>query len=393
MEWVEEVISTFDVEGFRRDLIHWYDKNKRDLPWRKERDPYKIWVSEIMLQQTKVDTVIPYFERFMEQFPSIEKLAEADEEEVLKAWEGLGYYSRARNLHHAVKEVKEKYGGKVPSTMKEVSSLKGIGPYTAGAILSIAFNKPAPAVDGNVMRVFSRIFFISDDISQAKTRKKFEYVVQQVISEQFPGEFNQGLMDLGATICTPRSPGCLLCPVRKYCLAQEKGVQDLLPVKKKSKAPKEKKMKAVVLFNEAGEVLIEKRPDEGLLSNLWQFPNVEALKMKEGDNSKGKVPSSSVKKEERSVVTELESYLWDEGGLRVKIKPTVIQQVRHVFSHLIWDIDVFEGVVLEVRDERIFNESALRFVPIDEVEEKYPFPVSHQKIYRLSVLERVHCEK
>src|SRR5699024_680452 len=169
----DQILSAFDTEKFRDDLIGWYESHHRDLPWRKDRDPYKVWVSEIMLQQTRVETVIPYFERFMSRFPTIESLAEADEEDVLKAWEGLGYYSRARNLREGVREVCEKYDAKVPDTKDEISKLKGIGPYTSGAILSIAYGQAEPAVDGNVMRVLSRILLIEDDISKARTRVKF----------------------------------------------------------------------------------------------------------------------------------------------------------------------------------------------------------------------------
>lgn len=229
-----------NITGFQADLLNWYDQNKRDLPWRRERDPYRIWVSEIMLQQTKVDTVIPYYERFMSLFPTLDALADAEEETVLKAWEGLGYYSRARNLHQAVKEVKETYNSKVPDT-EEIHNLRGVGPYTAGAILSIAYGIPAPAVDGNVMRVLSRIFLIEDDIGKATTRKKFEALVNQIISTDKPSDFNQALMELGALICTPRSPSCLLCPVQSHCTGREAGIHESLPVKMKKTAVKTKK--------------------------------------------------------------------------------------------------------------------------------------------------------
>ena len=228
-------LETINIAGFREDLINWFSEEKRDLPWRKSRDPYKIWVSEVMLQQTRVDTVIPYFNRFMEQFPSIEALSNAEEEKILKAWEGLGYYSRARNLHSAVKEVHEKYGGKVPDDPKEISSLKGVGPYTAGAILSIAYGKPEPAVDGNVMRVLSRVLSIWDDIAKSSTRKIFEEAVRALISHDNPSYFNQALMELGALVCTPTSPSCLLCPVREHCYAFHDGEQEELPVKTKGK--------------------------------------------------------------------------------------------------------------------------------------------------------------
>ncbi len=207
------------------------------MPWRENRDPYRVWVSEVMLQQTRVDTVIPYFINFMREFPDLESLADADEEKLLKAWEGLGYYSRVRNLQTAVREVVAEYGGKVPETRKEISSLKGVGSYTAGAVLSIAYGMPEPAVDGNVMRVLSRVLLIEEDIAKQKTKRLFEDILYDLISTADPSAFNQGLMELGALVCTPRSPGCLLCPVRLHCRAYEAGVQDALPLKsKKEKA-------------------------------------------------------------------------------------------------------------------------------------------------------------
>lgn len=195
----------FHVFGFSRDLLAWYDGQKRDLPWRINRDPYRIWVSEIMLQQTRVETVKPYYQNFMEKFPTVEALADAPEEEVLKAWEGLGYYSRARNLQSAAREVKTRYGGVVPDKPEEIATLKGIGPYTAGAILSIAYEKPEPAVDGNVMRVFSRLLLMTDDIAKPATRIKVEHLVRQVIPEGRAGDFNQALMELGALVCAEDS--------------------------------------------------------------------------------------------------------------------------------------------------------------------------------------------
>lgn len=241
-ESLHQKLEKVTVDQFQRDLIDWYEREKRDLPWRKSQDPYRVWVSEIMLQQTRVDTVIPYYQRFMEKFPTIEALANADEDDVLKAWEGLGYYSRARNLQAAVREVHESYNGVVPDNPKELGKLKGIGPYTKGAILSIAYNIPEPAVDGNVMRVLSRILSIWDDIAKPKTRKVFEEAVYYLISKENPSSFNQALMELGAMVCTPTSPSCLLCPVREHCAAFSEGVQAELPVKTKAKANKKVQM-------------------------------------------------------------------------------------------------------------------------------------------------------
>lgn len=359
---VKNILTTFAKTDFQDDLIKWFEQEQRQLPWREDRDPYKVWVSEIMLQQTRVETVIPYFKNFIENFPTIEALAKAEEEKVLKAWEGLGYYSRVRNLHSAVKEVHEKYDSKVPDTAKEISKLKGVGPYTTGAILSIAYGIPEPAVDGNVMRVLSRILSIWEDISKVKTRKLFEEVVREIISVENPSFFNQALMELGAIICTPTSPSCLLCPVRDHCQAFEEGVQSELPVKSKKKAPKPLAMTAAVLVNEEGKILIHKRPSQGLLANLWEFPNHETI---------GEFPQSD----------ELSQFLNIEYGVKVKLGK-VITTIEHVFSHLIWNITVFEGIIKNEIEEN----DRLRLVTPEEIEE-YTFPVSHQRIYK-SFLEQ-----
>lgn len=263
---------------FSAELLSWYRKNKRDLPWRRSRDPYRIWVSEVMLQQTRVETVIPYYHRFLEKFPTVQALAEAPEEEVLKAWEGLGYYSRARNLQAAMREVHEQFGGVVPQEKEQIASLKGVGPYTAGAILSIAYNKPEPAVDGNVMRVLSRYFLLEDDIAKPAARTKIEKLAKELIPEGAAGDFNQALMELGATICTPRSPQCLPCPVMAHCAALNAGRVDELPVKAKAKPPRPER-RAVALVEGSGSyagcVLVRQRPAAGLLARMWELPHVE----------------------------------------------------------------------------------------------------------------------
>lgn len=348
-------LQNFKSNEFEADLINWFYENKRDLPWRRDRNPYKIWVSEVMLQQTRVDTVIPYFEHFIEQFPTLEALAYADEQKVLKAWEGLGYYSRVRNLQEAVREVCTTYNGQIPNTREEITKLKGVGPYTAGAILSIAFNQKEPAVDGNVMRVMSRILLIEDDISKAKTRKIFEQALYEIMSDKDPSAFNQGLMELGALVCTPTSPGCLLCPVRNHCRAYEAGMETKLPIKKGKTKVTFKELAALILYNDHHEVLIEKRPEQGLLANLWQFPNHET---KELENQK----------------TELKQYMHETYGLQIEMKEKV-QTVEHTFSHLKWNITVYEAQVLS----GVVNKENTRWVNHETIED-YPFPVSHQKI-------------
>ncbi len=269
-------MDAFKKQWFAEQLVRWYRANQRDLPWRRTKDPYHIWVSEIMLQQTRVDTVIPYYQRFLEKFPSIAALAEAPEAELLKAWEGLGYYSRVRNMQIAARTIQEAYGGKMPNTREEISKLRGIGPYTAGAILSIAFGLPEPAVDGNVLRVMSRFFLLYDDIAKASTRVKVEQMLYGIIPEDAAGEFNQGMMDLGATICTPRSPNCAVCPVAGHCAANLAGAAEELPVKSKAKKPRPEERAAYIIEGTGkrqGKIMLRRRPSEGLLARMWELPN------------------------------------------------------------------------------------------------------------------------
>lgn len=303
------------VAEFRQSLVEWFEEEKRDLPWRHTKDPYKIWVSEVMLQQTRVDTVIPYYNRFMESFPTLELLAEAPQEYLLKHWEGLGYYSRARNLQAGVREVLESYGGIVPDNRHEISKLKGIGPYTAGAILSIAYNKPEHAVDGNVMRVLSRVLNIHDDIALPKTKKIFEAAVEELIDPENASSFNQGLMELGALICSPTSPKCLLCPVRDYCTAFNEGEPENLPIKSKKVKMKHISYDVFVCEDEEGRILMEQRPEEGLLANMWQFPMVE--------------------QEDDSLIKFAQHY-----ELKVQAHQQIIT-FKHIFSHLTWHVNAY----------------------------------------------------
>ena len=354
-----ELLKDFVIDGFRNDLINWFSQEQRDLPWRKDKDPYKVWVSEIMLQQTKVDTVIPYFNSFIEQFPNIESLADAAEDKVLKAWEGLGYYSRARNLQSAVREVHERYGGVVPNNAAEISTLKGVGPYTTGAILSIAYGVPEPAVDGNVMRVLSRVLHIREDIAKPKTRKLFEVVIRDLISRDNPSFFNQGLMELGAIVCTPTSPSCMLCPVQEHCRAFQEGVQRELPIKSKKKSARQVSLIAGIFKNEEGKYLIHKRPGEGLLANLWVFPNFIKLD------------------ELGTVKQQLENMMKTEYGLEVEMGDYLCD-IRHVFTHLVWDINVYVGTF---RGNPPADRKDVLLVTEEEMLE-FAFPVSHQNMWK-----------
>lgn len=321
MSHVDEIINqltTTHITQIQTHLLEWYRQNRRDLPWRREKDPYKIWVSEVMLQQTRVETVIPYFQRFMKRFPTLSDLAAASEEEVLKEWEGLGYYSRIRNLHAAVKEVQAKYDGHVPAQKEDISQLKGVGPYTAGAVLSIAYGQPEPAVDGNVMRVFSRWYMIEDDIAQMKTRKAMERIASRLIPPEAPGDFNQALMELGATVCLPTSPCCLLCPVQEECRALATGKQTEFPRKKKKKPPRKQQVVFFMLLHEKS-ILVERRPKKGLLSNMWALPTIEIV-----EGSKSEVVMKDWLQKQGLVIKERQE----------------IAKFEHIFSHRHWYISL-----------------------------------------------------
>ena len=354
-ERIEGILNEFNTQQFQNSLIEWFKKEQRILPWRENQDPYRVWVSEIMLQQTRVDTVIPYFNHFMEKFPDPKSLAEADEQEVLKAWEGLGYYSRARNLQTAVKEVVADYGGVVPDNPKELGGLKGVGPYTKGAILSIAYDSPEPAVDGNVMRVLSRILHVEDDIAKPSTRKVFEQLVRELISEEDPSSFNQGMMELGALICTPKNPSCLLCPIQDQCRAFEQGIESELPIKTSKKKQRIAPYLLLVIENDAGEVLIEQRPNQGLLASMWQYPMVS---LEDLDHEAAK------------------HWFYGEYGLEIELGESV-EQIKHVFSHLIWEMEVVKAHVVSGQ----LDHERAQFVTPQEMS-AYPFPVSHQKAHK-----------
>jgi len=255
-----------------RRLLNWYHKHGRTLPWRDHPDPYAVWVSEIMLQQTRVDTVIPYFEKWMRLFPNVTSLANASEQEVLNAWEGLGYYSRARNLHKAAKVIAEKFNGQLPRDLTDLRSLPGIGRYTVGAIASMAFGMDEPTLDGNLRRVFSRLFDVDEFADSPVGEKILWELAAQNLPKGQAGDYNQALMDLGATICLPKNPRCLLCPLMEICEARKNGAQELRPVlKPKKSVPHYTHAAAVIL--QRGRVLLAQRPPDGLLGGMWEFPN------------------------------------------------------------------------------------------------------------------------
>ncbi|HTC22549.1 MAG TPA: A/G-specific adenine glycosylase, partial [bacterium] len=266
---------------FQKPLLQWYDRNKRDLPWRGIHDPYATFVSEMMLQQTQVKTVIPYYHRFLKELPDWKSLAKAKEEKVLKLWEGLGYYRRARNLQAAAQKVVQEFGGKLPDTMDEITKLPGVGPYSAGAVLSIAFQKPHPVVDGNVIRVFSRLFLLRGNLKTGEGHQKVWELAHDLIPQDRPGDFNQAVMELGATLCFSDNPQCLLCPLLSQCQASQKGVQNELPEMPKAQETVEIQM-AAFLIRKKDRVLVKKRSqEEKWLKGMWEFPSAEGKTFEE----------------------------------------------------------------------------------------------------------------
>jgi A/G-specific adenine glycosylase len=301
------------IRRLRANLLVWYDANRRDLPWRRSRDPYAIWISESMLQQTRVETVIPYYARFLERFPDVHALASADREEVYKLWEGLGYYSRARNLHDAARMVVEEWQGELKPETEALRALPGVGRYTAGALASIAVDRPEPVVDGNVVRVLTRILGVRSDASLKPVVEHLWDEAGALARGPRPGDLNQALMELGATVCTPRSPRCNVCPVRRSCDARRRGDAESLPLKKKKPKPRTAEATAAWLPRR-GTVLAVKRPPEGLLANLWELPG--------GEVAPGSAPEA-----------ELRRHLRERISLEIAHAEHV-GEVRHVFTHL-----------------------------------------------------------
>ncbi len=260
-----------DVQALRNGLLAWYRLNRRDLPWRRTRDPYAIWISEAMLQQTRVDTVIPYWQRFLDRFPDVEALARAEMDEVLELWAGLGYYSRARNLREAARTVVDRHGGRLPEDVETLRSLPGVGRYTAGAVSSIAFDRPEPVLDGNVKRVLARLLGLREDVSKRDVVERLWDEAARLAAGPAPGDLNQALMELGATVCTPRSPSCARCPLRGPCAARAAGDPEAIPLAKK-KPPAARVEGAAALVVRGARALAVRRPPRGLMGGLWELP-------------------------------------------------------------------------------------------------------------------------
>lgn len=332
-------------------LIEWFENNKRELPWRLDRDPYHVWISEIMLQQTRIEAVIRYYARFMDALPDVKSLAAVDDDALMKLWEGLGYYSRARNLKKAAQKIMSDFGGRFPNTYADIITLPGIGEYTAGAIASICFDEAVPAVDGNVLRVITRVTADKANVLLPETKKRITAMLKEIMPPQ-SGAFNEGLMELGENVCLPNgAPSCKSCPIRQYCAAYRENLTDVIPVRVKA-IKRRSADKTVFLIRTAdGRIAIEKRPDKGLLSGLYQLPNIDGYYSEK----------------------ELCNILSD-WGLRVT-QLRHLKDAKHVFTHIDW---FMKGVSVTVEGP---NDCFL-WVTEDELKSAYPLPTAFQKLLK-----------
>lgn len=339
-------IEDFELNMLVEPLLQWFQGNARTLPWRESPTPYRVWVSEIMLQQTRVEAVKPYFERFVKVLPTVEALADCPEETLLKLWEGLGYYNRVRNMQTAARQVMDTYSGKMPSTYEALLELKGIGHYTAGAIASIAYGEPVPAVDGNVLRVISRVAADNRDIMKQSVRSNMEVQLAKIIPKDSAGAFNQALMELGAMVCVPNGePKCLECPWQKLCRARQEARIAELPVKKKA-SKRRREERTVLLIRDGEKVMIRKRPGKGLLAGMCEFPNeLGCMKQK-----------------------EILSYVKDMGLHPLRIEK--LEDAKHIFSHVEWHMQGYSIRVEELPE----GEDFWLFAETADFKEKYPMP-------------------
>ena len=354
-------------DAFRTDLLDWYDDNKRSMPWRETDDPYRIWVSEIMLQQTRVDTVRDYYPRFLEAFPTVEALAAADRDEVLKYWEGLGFYARARHLHEAAQTVVDEHDGTVPTTMDAIRDLKGIGPYTAAAVLSIAHDKPHAVLDGNVTRVLSRVFAVEEDATTSTAQRELRRLANDLLDSERAGDFNQAMMELGALVCTPSTPLCDRCPLQNVCRAHEAGTEDDYPITPESEPVPHHDIAVGLVFDD-DQLLIQRRPDEGLLGGLWEFPG-------------GK------QEEDESMEAACRRELKEELGIEVAVED-LFYTLSHAYSHFKITLHAFrchiDNGTPEAREDQPFT-----WVGLDELDE-YAFPRANRRL--IEELERRQAE-
>jgi A/G-specific adenine glycosylase len=349
-----------DIRYFRRHLIGWYRENHRPLPWRWTHNPYAIWISEVMLQQTQVKTVLPYYRRFLDRFPDVTTLAHARLQDVLKVWEGLGYYARARNLHRAAKRVQVQYGGRIPDEVKEFRKLPGVGEYIASAVQSIAFDRCHPAVDGNVKRVLARLLEMDAPVNSPASLRIFREVSAELLDPQSPGNFNQAIMELGATVCRPQTPCCHCCPVQSLCLAYRAQRVDGYP-KRIPTRPTPTHHLTVGIVSKGQRVLITRRKTNGLLGGLWEFPGGGVAK-----NEGSEAACVREIKEETNLSVEITSY---------------VTLVRHAYTHFKVILDVFRCRYISGR-VRLNRSTNYRWIKVLEIDQ-YPFPKAHHKFIPL----------
>ncbi|MFR0800166.1 MAG: A/G-specific adenine glycosylase [Suilimivivens sp.] len=349
------------LDRIEKPLLSWYDRGRRILPWREDPTPYHVWVSEIMLQQTRVEAVKPYYDRFMQTLPDIASLAAAEEETLLKLWEGLGYYNRVRNLNKAAVMIMEEYGGRMPDEYEEIQKLPGIGSYTAGAIASIAYHRKAPAVDGNVLRVLGRLRMDGGDIMQQSVKKRVEEELFLSMGEERPGDFNQALMELGAMVCIPNGePRCGQCPWENLCLAHREGRETEFPVKS-AKKPRTIEEKTVLIILDENRAALCKRPSKGLLAGMYEFPSISGKRTEE----------------------EVLSYLKDRGLSVLRIEP--LRECRHIFTHKEWHMT---GYFIRVDELSRQTDGEYIFAEKNEAKDKYPIPSAYD-VYRKYFYEKI----
>lgn len=356
---MEDSGSTSDLlTSMGRRLLEWYERHGRALPWRETRDPYAIWVAEIMLQQTRVEAAIPYYEQFLARFPTVQALADASLEQVLKAWEGLGYYARARNLHRAARLVVSEMDGNLPVTPEALYSLPGVGHYTAAAIASIAFGHEAVALDGNLRRVLCRLFAIDDDPGRPNTQRRLESLAQAMLPRGRAGDLNQALMDLGAMICTPANPQCLLCPLFHHCRARKESLQNELPFHATRSFRPHRDVTAGVIWDDSEHMLITQRPLDGLLGGLWEFPGGKRL------------PGETLP---ACLLREID----EELAIEIRVGE-LLCVVEHAFTHFYMTLYAFDCRWLG-GSPRCLGCRDLRWVTLDDLD-AFAFPVADQKI-------------
>lgn len=354
------MIAHKKFKNLQSRLLNWYDAQKRDMPWRKNQDPYRILVSEFMLQQTQVKTVIPYFLKWMESFPTVEKLATASESKILKHWEGLGYYSRARNLRKSAILIKRKFNNKVPDSMENILKLPGVGRYTAGAVLSIAFDKRVPVLDGNVKRVLSRLMLLNENGQNKESETRLWNIMEDLLPSKRCGDFNQAFMELGATVCLPKNPICLECPLNRLCEANQTDQQDFFPPPKTTIKISKVQVSAAVIFKK-GKVYIQKREAKGLMGGLWEFPG-------------GKMESGETE------IECLRREIKEELGINIRIGEKLLTH-RHSYTRFRVTLHVFQCQI----HSGALTPSACddwKWVKPDELEQ-YPFPAANVKIIKL----------